>query len=471
MNQWMEQIGKFGWVRELVVEGSDLSLRDRFKLYLRIALLLLAVIWTVVGVLLAVTPEKYISHWTLILPGAGSGAQVSLDSLGQASASSNSPYSSSAIDPRENYKAIVLSDVVIAAAAASLDKTSAAFGKPKLKLPTQTGLMVFSSQALTAEDAQAKAWALYQALQSTLDELRDNEIHMREEGVRKGLDGFATKVGQSQRNIIAYQSERGLVSLDQFKELAISSERLRQKRIGSVSKLQGIEARERKLIEYLGLTASQAGDVLKLKNDQLYQELLVNDTTLHAEAIRLSGILGDRHPRLVALRQEQEQVRVAMNERCRVLIDNCGTRLMRMLSADDVDGRAQLMQQLISLASDAEGLREELRSLDHELVIWDKRLEESKQDAAKLAELNREHQLASAVFTSAMARMDVGKADIYSAYPLLQILAKPSLPSSPDRVGFLLTLVGGAAASLSVLIGLGLLWVRKPILSKILTKK
>ena len=471
MNQWMDQIGKFGWLRDLVVEGSHLTLRQRFKLYLRITLVALGLIWALVVVLIMLTPKKYVSEWTLILPGAGSGAQVSLDSLGQASASSNSPYASSAIDPRENYKAIALSEVVIAKAAESLGYSSGAFGRPKMKLPTQTGLMVFSSQALTAEDARAKAWALYNSLQSTLSQLRDDEIRMREQGVRKGLDGFASKVGQSQRNIIAYQSERGLVSLDQFKELAVSSERLRQKRIGNVSELQGIEARERKLIEYLGLTASQAGDVLKLKNDQFYQELLVNESRLGAERIRLSGILGERHPRLRALLQEQGRVREAMKQRCTALIGQCDEEMMMKLSADDVDGRAQLMQQLISLASDAEGLREELRSLDEELAVWEKRLEESKQDAAELAELNREHQLASAVFTSAVARMDVGKADIYSAYPLVQILVEPSLPPAPDRVGPLLIIVGGVAASLCVLMGLGLLWVRKPILNKLLTKK
>ncbi|MBT1442985.1 exopolysaccharide biosynthesis protein [Shewanella sp. JM162201] len=458
------------WLKRAAVEGSRLDPKARRNLYFKTGFYSIALIWCLVALLMWLTPAKYVSHWTLILPGAGAGAMVSLDSLGQASASTSSPYLSSAIDPRENYKAIVMSDPVLMLAASRIKESAGAFGKPKLKLPSQTGLMEFASIGATPEIASARAWALYESLQDTLIKLRMDEISQREAGVRQGLNGFAAKVSESQQRILAYQSERGLVSLDQFKELALTTERLRQSRTALESSLRGLEASRDTLAHHLGLDVEGASALLKLKNDQLFQALLMSDTRLKASLTELGARLGSRHPQIQTLSAEAASVRQGLKQRCEALLGNCQLEHMLMLSADDVDSRAQLMQQLISLATEADGKQHELESLDIQLKDWEHRLEASKKDAARLEDLNREHQLATAVFTSAAARMDVGKADIYAAYPMLQLMAAPELPKQPDPVGPLLILVGGLAASVSIIAGLSLLWIRKPILHKLLMK-
>ena len=66
--------------------------------------------------------------------------------------------------------------------------------------------------------------------------------------------------------------------------------------------------------------------------------------------------------------------------------------------------------------------------------------------------------------------MDVGKADIYSSFPLVQLMSAPTLAESTDKLAILLALVGGFAASISIIAGMGMLWIRKPMLQKILTK-
>lgn len=456
------------WLKRAAVEGSRLTPAARRKLYFKTGFYSLALIWCLVALLMWLTPAKYVSRWTLILPGSGAGAMVSLDSLGQASASTSSPYLSSAIDPRENYKAIVLSDPVLMLAAEQLKESVGAFGKPKLKLPSQTGLMEFASVGATPQLANARAWALYQSLQQTLSTLRLDEIAQREAGVRQGLDGFAAKVSESQQRILMYQSERGLVSLDQFKELALTTERLRQSRTGIESQVRGLDASLATLERHLGLDVTEAAALLKLKNDQLFQALLMSDTRLGASLTELGGRLGPRHPQMQTLSAEAASVRQGLKRRCTELLGHCDVSRMLMLSADDMDGRAQLMQQLISLATEADGKRRELETLSTEIMEWETRLEASKKDAARLEDLNREHQLATAVFTSAAARMDVGKADIYAAYPMLQLMAAPQMPKQPDPVGPLLILVGGIAASISIIAGLSLLWIRKPILHKLL---
>ncbi|WP_258406196.1 exopolysaccharide biosynthesis protein [Shewanella aegiceratis] len=457
-------------LKHFLVTGSKMPLNRRRWVYIKTALGALALIWGLVGLFLLLAPPRYVSKWTLILPGAGAGAQVSLDSIGHASSSSSSPYLSSAIDPRENYKALASSEVLLAAAASSLSLAPGELGKPKLKLPNQTGLMEFSLVSRDAESAQQKAWAHYHALQRLLETLREDEISQRENGIKLGIEGFAQKVSLSQQKILAFQSEIGLVSLDQFKELALTIERLRHKRVTMVAKQQGMLASRGQLQAHLVLSPEQAADLLKLKNDQLFQQLLVLYTDATTMLAKFGGQYGNKHPQVVTQRHQQQTLFASLQRRCQHLLGYRDDELMLKLSADDLDSRAQLMQQLLNLSTEVQGLTQEIATLDEQIANWNDRLAHSNDDAAKLEDLHREHQLATAVFTSALAKMDVGKADIYSAYPLVQLLAAPSLPLKQDPMHKLLALIGGALSSLMAIGGLAVLWIRKPIMQRIVTK-
>ncbi|MEZ9597033.1 exopolysaccharide biosynthesis protein [Shewanella sp. 10N.261.52.F9] len=458
------------WLQRYFINGSQVSVKQRRRTYVRSTLWLLVLLWAFVLLFVLLSPSRYVSQWTLILPGAGAGAHVSLDSVGQANSSTNSPYASSAIDPRVNYKSIGTSKSLINAAAETLALTAGEFGTPKLKLPSQTGIMQFSIKANSAKAAQQKAWAHYHSLQAILSALRSDEIEQREDAIRVGMASFANKVNHTQEKLLKFQSEHGLVSLDQFKELALTMERLRHSKVNLVSELQGVKASQKMLEIHLSLTPKQAAGLLTLKNDQLFQQLLISYTRVTASLAEYRSRFGQRHPKVVTYRDEQTSILRALSKRCKVLLGYTDKRLMLMLSADDLDGRAQLMQQLLTLNTEAEGLRHQIDTLSKQIHDWDHRFTDSNDDAAKLEDLQREHQVATAVFTSALAKMDIGKADIYAAYPLLQLMAAPSLAEEPDNLLVLLALVGGVFASISLIAGMGMLWIRKPILQKILTK-
>ncbi|MDR8524402.1 GumC family protein [Shewanella fidelis] len=458
------------WAQRYLVNGSKQPAQKRKQTYVKLTLLLLLLIWLLVLAFIFVSPSRYVSQWTLILPGSGTGANVTLDSVGQANSSTTSPYTSSAIDPRVNYKTIAMSKSLLANAAKSLALTRGEFGKPKLKLPNQTGIMQFSIKANSAKAAQRKAWAHYHSLQAILSELRSDEIEQREDAIRVGMASFANKVEHTQEKLLEFQSEHGLVSLEQFKELALTMERLRHNKVNLVSELQGVKASQKMLEIHLSLTPKQAAGLLTLKNDQLFQQLLISYTRVTATLAEYRSRFGKRHPKVVTYRDEQASILSALSQRCNVLLGYVDKRLMLMLSADDLDGRAQLMQQLLTLNTEAEGLRHQIDTLTQQIHDWDHRFTDSNDDAAKLEDLQREHQVATAVFTSALAKMDIGKADIYAAYPLLQLMAAPSLAEEPDNLVVLLAIVGGIAASISIIAGMGMLWIRKPILQKILTK-
>lgn len=464
-----QQLRPLLWMKRLFIDGSQMPVKERKRAYLRVTLTLLASIWLLVLLYIFFSPSRYSSTWTLILPGAGAGAVVSLDSVGQANSSVSSPYLSSAIDPRINYKSIASSKTLLNAAAKTMNIKNSEFTNPKLKLPNQTGLMQFSIKSTTAEDAQQRAWAHYHSLQALLSQLRNDEVQQREDAIRVGMASFANKVSLTQNKLLEFQSEHGLVTLDQFKELALTMERLRHNRVNLESEYQGVVASQKMLEIHLSLSPKQAAGLLTLKNDQLFQQLLISYTNVTATLTEYSSRYGKRHPQVVTHTGEQKAILSALTKRCRVLLGYTDKRLMLMLSADDLDGRAQLMQQLLTLDTKAKGLKRQIGSLSQQIHDWDHRLYDSNDDAAKLEDLQREHQVATAVFTSALAKMDVGKADIYSSFPLVQLMSAPTLADSKDRLAILLALVGGVAASISIIAGMGMLWIRKPMLQKILT--
>lgn len=459
------------WLTRAVVNGTSLDPQQRRNLYLKVGLTSIMAIWLVVIIAIVLSPKRYESKWTLILPGVGAGATVSLDSIGQANSAANSPYSSAAIDPRQNYKALSTSDNVMSLAAKALEIKPSELGKPKLKLPSQTGIMQFSLKSDDPVKAQERAWALYRSLQSLLSSLRADESRQRENGIKMGIEGFADKVNHSQKNILAFQSKIGLVSLDQFKELALTIERLRHNRVNLVAKLQGIKASQQTIQSQLALSPQQAADTLKLKNDQLYQQLLVVYSHATSTLAEISGRYGAKHPQVLTQKQQQATLLAAMTKRSQSLLGYADQDLMLKLSADDIDMRAELMQQLLATAAQTNGLTQEIAALDLQINQWDERLKHSNDDAAKLEDLHRQHQVATAVFTSALAKMDVGKADIYSAYPMVQLLSAPSLAEQPSKMATILAILGGLVSSFMMITGLGIAWIRKPILRKIVTKK
>ncbi len=66
------------WLKRAAVEGSRLTPAARRKLYFKTGFYSLALIWCLVALLMWLTPAKYVSRWTLILPGSGAGAATDL---------------------------------------------------------------------------------------------------------------------------------------------------------------------------------------------------------------------------------------------------------------------------------------------------------------------------------------------------------------------------------------------------------
>lgn len=453
-----------------LAQGSAMPPWKRRLVYFIVALSALAVLWIPATVVTTMSEQTYTSKWTLILPGSGSGHAVNLDSIGQASATMSSPYSGTSLDPKVNYRAIAESVPVLSRAAESVNLSLAEFGKPRIKLVDQSSLIYFSITAASPELARNKSYALYNALQQQLEWLREDESSSREQAARTLLASFGKKLSDAQNDMLSFQTNSSILSIEQFNELTLTIERLRTRRTDLQAELKGLEQRTRSLGEILGLEPVLAADAMALQQDQLFQRFLKNYAEAAALYTEYDARWGENHPKLIKVLEQRRKARQALLKRSRQLLRK-SMPVERLLTLGVNDNRAGLFQELVTLHTRAEGMRSQNATLATQIDELQQRLESITTEAASLEDLKRKQQVATAVFTTALAKLDMGKSDMFSSYPLIQMLAHPSLPRQPDNLKKVLALGGAAGGTLLCLIALGLLWIRKPYFRKILMKK
>jgi capsule polysaccharide export protein KpsE/RkpR len=156
----------------------------------------------------------YKSELELVLPGTGTSSSVSIDNVGQVVSTTSAPFSGGGYNPRVNYKEMLSSRGVLALAREKMFLSELSYGLPKVKLTTQTSILAVSVIGISAEQANAKAWALYQSLQEELNRLRADEIRRRDESTQGVLDDYQVRLNEARANILQFQEGSFLVSQD-----------------------------------------------------------------------------------------------------------------------------------------------------------------------------------------------------------------------------------------------------------------
>jgi uncharacterized protein involved in exopolysaccharide biosynthesis len=433
-----------------------------------LALMILTTIWGLTLAYINLAKPIYRSEWTLVLPGKGAGSNVSLVDIGQTSSAAASPYSNSSTSAKANYKEFAVSSFVVKNAAATMDISVSEFSKPRVKLIDQTSLLYFSIEGSSPKEAQDKALALHGSFLSLLDKLRKDETYQHEGSATVALNAYREKLAYTSQQLLDFQSQSNLVSMSQFNELVMSIEQLRREKTQSIALLSELEGKNKSLKKNIGINANQANDALVLQNDNLFQKVIDEFSLSQLNYSIKNAKWGANHPKVRQAFAKHESILASMDERFQRLVgtDKKIDREILQLKSDKT--RNKLLQDLIDFDVAILGLKNKIYALEkiiNELIV---ERNELTIPASKLDELIRNHQVAEAIFTSALARTDTSKSDVFVSYPLVQILDSPSLPGSPSSPNKLLALLGAFASSLFTIIGLTLLWIRKPFVQKIL---
>ena len=442
----------------------------RYRRYIMALALPLAAIWAITIAYLIFAPDRYDSRMTLILPGAGVGGSLNLESIGQASSSTSSAFSSPTLSPTENYKRLIASDVVLRSAAKRTGMEEDAFPAPTVKLIDQTNLIEVTIAAPTPREARDRMTALQNAFLASLNDLRHDESSKRENADAARIAELEKKVDEAQKALLDFQAETGLVSLDQFAGRLSDLDQLkaseRDRRV-ALAESQGAAGR---LAATLDISLPQARMAMQLKADPAFRELLGRYARTAADFAERGATLGTNHPVIEELGVERADLRAALASRGRQLTGMSGNGVLMLADMAVSDTRESLFASLTERDASRAGNGLALAELRRQIVRQSANSEKQVTQAAELAEHVRDLRVAEAVFSSALARLDTNKSDPFASYPLVQTLEAPSLPRSRSSPQPVIALAGAVAASLFTLIGFLLLWLRQPIIRKLLPK-
>lgn len=412
------------------------------------------VIWFPVMSYVFKAAPVYTSEWTILIPGTQVGASVDLVNLGEANTDVKTPYGGSSFSPGVNYKMIMSSVSVLAAAAESLDMTLEEFGTPKINVTDQAATLavVFSSDS--AQGAKDKSQAIYTAFQNKLTELRKDEVNSRRAGSNEQLEEYAKQADIAREALAKFRKNSSVVSLEQYQSLVGAASDLEQNLIQLRVKRDGAARQLESLATLLEVDSDQAADFMVLRRDRLVQVLSGEYARLQASYIEQAAILGSRHPKVVHAQSKASAAKQSVLNRVTELVgDVDADELLNFLpdpSADD----GQVFKELVSFSVERDMLTQELESSEMLLEQLRERIAIAGTDLDTLEDLERNHDIATTILVSATANLDLGRSNIYATYPLTQLLVEPTLPEKPKRLLKLLAIVGALIGTLLVVIGI-----------------
>jgi uncharacterized protein involved in exopolysaccharide biosynthesis len=331
-------------------------------------------------------------------------------------------------------------------------------------LPDNTTILQFQIKGRTAQQAQQNSYALYRALLQKLKQLRAEEIVRRDEGTQATLKSAQTKLKAAQNHLSQYKARSGFSSQSQLSDLSSNIEQLRRQRAEAIAQQQLTTQRLQQLSSSLGLTPQQAANAFVLQSDQRFQLNLKDYSEASTTLEILRSKWGENHPQVIKERSKQQAAQMALMERSRSLtgetVDLRNLEFLQLRGSDQGSGREGLFRDLVTVRAEQQGLRAQIQALEQQLTQLETRFASLAERESVLDTLKRDVQVAEAVFASTVAKLDLGKSDMFTAYPLVQLVAEPSLPDEPASPKTTLILLGSGLSSLFVTIGLVLLWQR-----------
>ena len=412
----------------------------------------------------------YQSNLELVLPGTGATSSVALDNVGQVVSQTSAPFSAGGFNPRVNYKEMLLSRGVLNLAAEKTSLSVMKFGQPKIALTEQTSILAVSIKGSSAKEAEAKGWALYNSLQDELNRLRADEVSHRDKSIQRVLDDYRIRLNEARANILQFQQSSSLVSQDQFALLVSSLQTIKEMQLYLQAEASNLTDYTFGLGKNLGVSADLAGKAFILQSDVEFRGLLKELDVSTSQLSEYQSRWGAGHPKVVAELQRFQAARSALIERSNTIAGPHAASVFSTLDLEMNPKRAQMFADLIEASAKGQGITAQISDLHRSELHLKDQLKIYARESAVLDRLQREFDLAEAIFTSAAARLEAGKADVFASYPVLQLLTKPSLPTEIHSPIPQLGLVAGFVGFLFITSGVTVLCNRRRIINVLLKR-
>ncbi len=428
--------------------------------HLRWAVVSILVLWLAVLSGLHFVPKQFVSKSTLIVPGASTSVNVSLDKIGQASSSPVSAYNTGALSPKVIYKEMITSDDVRADAARALGIPMSRMASPRIKLVDETALINIEMRGRDPDTASRQNQALIEALQRRLDRLRADELERRQSTVKDNLSIYEVTVGQARDKILDLQRSSGLQSATQFNEISTALVR-RTQRLGELTaERDRLVSEQDTLSRRLGVSTEVAALGLRIVADPLTAKIIFDLAEVRAKYDAERRRLGEANPALIQLKRQVEAVESELKRVIRDLGPANAPHVDMLVMLTNNTHQADMFKRLVANESGLEGRRAEVATTAREVADLEREHSRLGQVAAELEDLKKTQLVAEAVLTTAIARIATSRSDIFGSYPLIQILSSPSRSDAPGGAQGLYTVAGGVLGTLLLALAWFLAWLR-----------
>lgn len=452
--------------RTIPLEEDSPAKKPRWQRYFILGVLLNTALWLGAFGFLKYKRPVYTSSWTLDLPAAKSDSMIEVPGVGRAAQTSDSPYSNIMVaDPRANYKDLLEATEVLSVAAKTEDIPLNDFGEPKVEVVANTTLIKIAMNGFSPREAQLKAIALQKAFNQKLQELRKQETGQQNQNLKTALASAEDRLRVAQQRLSSYKVESGLDSGEQLRDRSMNIETLRKEQAESVAQYQELQNQIKQLSANLGLSPQEGADAFILQSDALFQQYLLGYSKTSAALTSLESVFYQDHPNVVDKAEERDIARAKLFQRGQQLLGRpISEASLKQLNVSNSltseTQRSNLFEELIRLQGREQGMRAKAEELTKQVTKAEAGMTTLSKKRSILSNLEREVEIAEAIFTSIIGRLDLTKSSLSVAYPQFTMRTQPSLPKLPSSPKIVPLLLGTFLASGLISTGLACLWWR-----------
>ncbi len=432
------------------------SKKVNWKKWLSLWALVNAGVWALMLFYLKSKPPIYTSEWSLILPGEAN-IDLNLPQVGKAKFGVDDSVED--LDPRNNILYLANSTSVLSRAAQLIGMSIDDFGEPEIEVIDDSSIIAFNIDGETAEEAQAKAFAIHQSMLKQIQFLKSEQANKQTEDFRNQIEAEQGKLQDLQQRLNQRKIQSDLIASNKVDNIAERVESLRQQRDEVERTLQEANNSVQSLSASLNMSPEQADSALSLQGDGLFQRYLQEYNAVASNLVTLQARFTDNAPAVINEQEKLDKVANALTSRGGFVLGKplnlANLEKLNLKGSNDSKDRESMARQLSAAYRKQNNLAIRNQTLDKQIQELNSRLQYLAQERLPLENLEREAEFAQAVLTSKIAKSGIqGDA---SNFPVVQLLSEPDLPDEPSNSNLTASLASTAAFSLLSLTGLMLL--------------
>ena len=424
-------------------------------------------VWLVAIAYWRFAPPQYTSEWGFKILTKGTGVELNLPNIGNASSGNGSGKSSE--DIRVDYTYIASDSELLEQTATQLGMTRKELGKPEIVADEEGNIISLSIEGDTPTEAQQKAYAFHHVVTEKIKNLRQAEIRRQRQHTQATLDAARKKLDLAQEKLAKYQVSSTPSSKEQIKQLTSNLEELYRQKAELSAQEKGLNNFTQQLGNELNLSSTEATAAYKLLDDDVFQQQLQQYAQGQRELTNLLSRFTAANPSVIEKQSELAEITAELQQRAGFLLNRAVSQQeLERISYLTLDPKVKTVRQeifkdLISNQAESRRLEAQIQELENQMGVLESRQKNVTQNQLKMNSFQRDLQVAEAVFATTLAELDLGEEFVYSLYPPIQLIKEPSLPkeNNPTSPSLRLMMLGGMAGSFLVTTGSILLWLER----------